>query len=104
MAEGKVSQQELVAQWEAVQVKTFTKWVNSHLNKRAIAVDNVRTAFQDGVNLIHLLEIISDETLPRKNLNPKMKIHKVENVGTAMTTFPLLRVAAQNQQRKRDSP
>lgn len=73
-----------MAQWEAVQVKTFTKWVNSHLNKRAIAVDNVRTAFQDGVNLIHLLEIISDETLPRKNLNPKMKIHKVENVGWAL--------------------
>jgi hypothetical protein len=102
MAEGKVSQQELVAQWEAVQVKTFTKWVNSHLNKRAIAVDNVRTAFQDGVNLIHLLEIISDETLPRKNLNPKMKIHKVENVGTTTTTYPLLRW--KTKKKKRDSP
>lgn len=82
MAEGKISQQELVAQWEAVQIKTFTKWVNSHLAKRAIAIDNIRTAFTDGVNLIHLLEIISDETLPKKNLHPKMKIHKVENVGT----------------------
>lgn len=87
MAEGKISQQELVAQWEAVQIKTFTKWVNSHLAKRAIAIDNIRTAFTDGVNLIHLLEIISDETLPKKNLNPKMKIHKVENVGTVLHSF-----------------
>jgi len=75
---------ELIAQWEKVQIKTFTKWTNMHLAKCGSKIDEVSTGFQDGVNLIKLLEVISDEKIPRYNKTPKLKLQKIENLNTAL--------------------
>lgn len=71
-------------QWERQQKKSFTAWMNSHLRKRSLNCDSVDSDLQDGTLLLNLLEIISEETLP-KPARGKMKIHKVENVNKALT-------------------
>ncbi len=48
-----------------VQKKTFSKWVNSHLNKVGYKVDELYNDLRDGVNLLKLLEVISGENLPK---------------------------------------
>jgi len=78
------SKSELVEQWEKIQTKTFTNWVNSHLVKRGLKVDSLATGFQDGTLLIALLEIISDESIGKFEKNPKMRIQKIENIGKAL--------------------
>jgi len=71
--------------WEAVQQKTFTKWVNMKLKPHGIpAVEDLTKSFQDGVALIQLLEIIGDESLGKYNKNPKMRLHRVENLNKAL--------------------
>ena len=48
---------------EAVQKKTFTKWVNSHLQRVKAHVNDLYHDLQDGRKLIMLLEILSGERL-----------------------------------------
>jgi actinin alpha len=68
--------------WENIQKKTFTGWVNSHLRKRNLHVANIETDLEDGLKLIALLEIISDDVFNYKfEKKPKMRIQKVGNVG-----------------------
>lgn len=68
--------------WERIQRKTFTGWVNSHLRKRALLIENIETDLQDGIKLINLLEIISDDTFPFKyEKKANLRIQKVGNVG-----------------------
>lgn len=45
-------------------------------------MDDVQTDFCDGRSLIKLLEVISDESLP-KAAKGNMRIHKIQNVGAA---------------------
>jgi Ca2+-binding EF-hand superfamily protein len=82
MAEEPKSQ--LVDQWEKIQTKTFTKWVNSHLMKRGKAIESLSDGFQDGINLITLLEVIAEENFGKFEKNPKMRIQKIENIGKAL--------------------
>ncbi|EGD78759.1 actinin [Salpingoeca rosetta] len=70
-------------EWERQQQKTFTAWINSHLRKRNLEVKDVAKDLSDGRNLLALLEIISDEALPKPSRGT-MRIHHVENVGKAM--------------------
>ncbi|KAL6046374.1 Alpha-actinin, sarcomeric [Balamuthia mandrillaris] len=82
MAEAKkMSQSDLVAEWERIQIKTFTNWVNSHLVKRGLKINNVTSDLRDGVMLVNLLEIISEESIPKWNKKPRMRIHNIENLG-----------------------
>ncbi|KAJ5079114.1 alpha-actinin-2 [Anaeramoeba ignava] len=71
-------------EWERVQKKTFTKWINTHLGKRGQKIESLETDFQDGLMLISLLEIIGDEKLTKYNKNPKIKIQKIQNVKVAL--------------------
>lgn len=84
MSQKEFSKSELVEQWERIQTKTFTNWVNSHLVKRGLRINSVQEGFLDGINLINLLEVISEEHFQKYEKNPKMRIHKVENVGKAL--------------------
>eukprot|EP01094_Clydonella_sp_ATCC50884_P006559 TRINITY_DN15781_c1_g1_i1.p2 TRINITY_DN15781_c1_g1~~TRINITY_DN15781_c1_g1_i1.p2 ORF type:complete len:637 (-),score=283.53 TRINITY_DN15781_c1_g1_i1:149-2020(-) len=72
------------AAWEKIQTKTFTKWVNSHLMKRGRKIESLETAFQDGVELINLLEVIGDSAVGKYNKKPKMRIHRIENLNRAL--------------------
>eukprot|EP00049_Salpingoeca_infusionum_P017220 m.352167 g.352167 ORF g.352167 m.352167 type:complete len:881 (+) comp16460_c0_seq1:2559-5201(+) len=82
-ADAPESPKKLDDMWQRQQTKTFTAWVNSHLRKRNLNVGEVHKDLSDGTLLMQLLEIISDETLPRP-ARGKMRIHKVENVGKAL--------------------
>ena len=48
---------------EAVQKKTFTKWVNSHLGRVTSRIGDLYTDLRDGRMLIRLLEVLSGEQL-----------------------------------------
>lgn len=48
---------------EAVQKKTFTKWVNSHLARVSCRITDLYTDLRDGRMLIKLLEVLSGERL-----------------------------------------
>lgn len=55
---------------EKVQRKTFTKWINSHLQRVGARINDLYHDLQDGKKLILLLEILSGEKLVCKLLNP----------------------------------
>ncbi|XP_046739123.1 dystonin isoform X46 [Diprion similis] len=87
---------------DAIQKKTFTKWVNKHLKKTytclhvCVIVNNqpccsptasrhVGDLFEDlrdGHNLISLLEVLSGEHLPRER--GRMRFHMLQNVQMAL--------------------
>ena len=70
--------------WEQVQKKTFTKWVNTKLQTRQLHIEDLTADLCDGVQLIHLLEVIGDESLGRYYKAPKMRIQKMENCNNAL--------------------
>ncbi|XP_025407813.1 spectrin beta chain, non-erythrocytic 1-like, partial [Sipha flava] len=88
---------------DAIQKKTFTKWVNKHLKKHwkysktytclqacsnsscSCANRHVGDLFidlQDGLNLISLLEVLSGDQLPRER--GKLRFHMLQNVQMAL--------------------
>lgn len=71
-------------QWVAVQQKTFTKWLNSKINVREVSVQNLVTDLSDGVILIHLLEVLGNESLGRYASKPKLRVQRFENVNKAL--------------------
>ncbi|KAK4883333.1 hypothetical protein RN001_006652 [Aquatica leii] len=66
-----------------IQKKTFTKWMNSFLQKARMEVEDLFTDLADGKKLLKLLEIISGEKLAKPN-NGKMRVHKIENVNKSL--------------------
>ena len=48
---------------QRMQVKTFTAWVNSHLSREGMKIENLTTDFADGIKLLKLVEVISEESL-----------------------------------------
>ncbi|XP_067406754.1 spectrin beta chain, erythrocytic isoform X2 [Emydura macquarii macquarii] len=68
---------------EAVQKKTFTKWVNSHLARVTCRISDLYMDLRDGQMLIKLLEVLSGEFLP-KPTKGRMRIHCLENVDKAL--------------------
>jgi actinin alpha len=72
-------------QWEAIQKKTFTGWVNTHLKKKGLQVEELSTDFQNGLKLISLLEALSNESFPFKyERKANLRIQKVGNVNYAL--------------------
>ncbi|XP_060807173.1 dystonin isoform X16 [Amyelois transitella] len=67
---------------DAIQKKTFTKWVNKHLVKVNRLVNDLFEDLRDGLNLISLLEVLSGEHLPRER--GRMRFHMLQNVQMAL--------------------
>lgn len=59
-----------------MQKKGFTKWANVYLGMRKRRIEDLYTDFNDGVNLIHLLEVIGQEPIGRKWV-AKPKVRRV---------------------------
>ncbi|OCK82699.1 alpha-actinin-2 [Lepidopterella palustris CBS 459.81] len=74
----------LEQQWVKVQQKTFTKWLNSKLKARNVEINDLIHDLSDGVVLIHLLEILGNESLGRYASRPKLRVQKFENVNKAL--------------------
>ncbi|KAJ4200749.1 alpha-actinin [Fusarium falciforme] len=71
-------------QWVKVQQKTFTKWLNSKIEARALVVQDLVEDLSDGVILIHLLECLSHESLGRYASKPKLRVQMFENANLAL--------------------
>ncbi|XP_072387789.1 microtubule-actin cross-linking factor 1 isoform X30 [Diabrotica undecimpunctata] len=67
---------------DAVQKKTFTKWVNKHLKKARRQIRDLFEDLRDGHNLISLLEVLTGEQLPREK--GVMRFHMLHNIDTAL--------------------
>lgn len=68
--------------WIRIQRKTFTRWCNTFLVNRNLAIANLETDLSDGVALHNLLEILSGEKLnPKPSKQVKMKVQKVEQIN-----------------------
>ncbi|GFQ91897.1 hypothetical protein TNCT_652991 [Trichonephila clavata] len=67
---------------DAIQKKTFTKWLNKHLKKVNRHVEDLFEDLRDGHNLISLLEVLSAELLPRER--GRMRFHQLQNVQVAL--------------------
>ncbi|XP_047434316.1 spectrin beta chain, non-erythrocytic 1 isoform X1 [Mugil cephalus] len=80
---------------EAVQKKTFTKWVNSHLSRVSCRITDLYMDLRDGRMLIKLLEVLSGERLP-KPTKGRMRIHCLENVDKALQFLKEQRVHLEN--------
>uniref|UniRef100_A0A3Q2YEY1 Spectrin beta chain n=1 Tax=Hippocampus comes TaxID=109280 RepID=A0A3Q2YEY1_HIPCM len=80
---------------EAVQKKTFTKWVNSILSRVSCRISDLYLDLRDGRMLIRLLEVLSGERLP-KPTKGRMRIHCLENVDKALQFLKEQRVHLEN--------
>ncbi|XP_031435870.1 spectrin beta chain, erythrocytic isoform X2 [Clupea harengus] len=80
---------------EAVQKKTFTKWVNSILARVSCRISDLYLDLRDGRMLIKLLEVLSGERLP-KPTKGRMRIHCLENVDKALQFLREQRVHLEN--------
>ncbi|XP_051941422.1 spectrin beta chain, erythrocytic isoform X2 [Hippocampus zosterae] len=80
---------------EAVQKKTFTKWVNSILSRVSCRISDLYLDLRDGRMLIRLLEVLSRERLP-KPTKGRMRIHCLENVDKALQFLKEQRVHLEN--------
>ncbi|XP_075463101.1 spectrin beta chain, non-erythrocytic 4 isoform X3 [Ascaphus truei] len=80
---------------DAVQKKTFTKWMNSHLSKVPCRVIDLYSDLRDGYILTKLLEVLSGEQLP-KPTRGRMRIHSLENVDKALQFLKEQRVHLEN--------
>ncbi|KAJ3045337.1 Spectrin beta chain, non-erythrocytic 4 [Rhizophlyctis rosea] len=87
----------------SVQKKTFTKWCNSQLSRAKqigvvdpteYMIEDLEHDLRDGIRLIHLLEVLSGESLPRERpvsqrgtpsrAGSVMRIYKIVNVDKAL--------------------
>ncbi|XP_065156452.1 alpha-actinin-4-like [Atheta coriaria] len=66
-----------------IQKKTFTKWINSILQKARMEVVDLFEDLADGKKLHKLLEIITGEKLPKPNKG-SLRLHKLENVNKSL--------------------
>ncbi|KAI6250567.1 Alpha-actinin-like protein 1 [Erysiphe necator] len=71
-------------QWITVQQKTFTKWLNTKIESRDIAVVDLVKDLSDGVILIHLIECLSNESLGRYAAKPKLRVQRFENANLSL--------------------
>uniref|UniRef100_A0A7N4PVQ1 Spectrin beta chain n=1 Tax=Sarcophilus harrisii TaxID=9305 RepID=A0A7N4PVQ1_SARHA len=85
----------LLDEREAVQKKTFTKWVNSHLGRVGCRISDLYGDLRDGYVLTRLLEVLSGEQLPRPTRG-RMRIHSLENVDKALQFLKEQRVHLEN--------
>ncbi|KAM7172376.1 nesprin-1 isoform 3-T4 [Macrochelys suwanniensis] len=78
--------QRLQDEQEAVQKRTFTKWINTHLAKRnpPLVVNDLFEDIKDGVMLLALLEVLSGQKLPCEQGRHLKRIHWVANIGSAL--------------------
>ncbi|KAF1796739.1 hypothetical protein FB192DRAFT_1034283 [Mucor lusitanicus] len=69
--------------YQDIQIRTLTKWVNAQLAQVNESIDNIKTDLRDGKKLLKLLSVISNETAPKPE-RMNMRIHQLANVAQAL--------------------
>ncbi|CAF5140999.1 unnamed protein product [Rotaria magnacalcarata] len=72
------------APWKRIQQNTFTRWANEHLKLVNRHCDDLQTEFGDGLNLIALIEVLSQKKVPRYTKRPNFRSQKLENVSVVL--------------------
>ncbi len=72
------------APWKRIQQNTFTRWANEHLKLVNRHVDDLQLELGDGLNLIGLIEVLSQKKVPRYNKRPNFRSQKLENVSVVL--------------------
>ena len=72
------------APWKRIQQNTFTRWANEHLKLLNRHVDDLQAELSDGLNLIGLIEVLSQKKIPRYNKRPNFRSQKLENVSVVL--------------------
>ena len=62
----------------------LTRWCNEHLKKQGIGIDDLATDFGTGINLIVLLEMLSQRKVGRYNKKPRVHAQRMENIEAAL--------------------
>lgn len=70
--------------WERTQRRAFIGWINHHLKKRKMEVEDPEKDFADGVRLINALEELCKTKLPPHDPKPRVQIQKVQNLNIAL--------------------
>jgi Calponin homology (CH) domain len=58
--------------------------LNNKISPRDVSVKSLVTDLSDGIILIHLLEVLSNESLGRYASSPKLRVQKFENVNKSL--------------------
>jgi len=72
-------------EWEQIQKKAFTHWINSVLEKRNETIVSIEDEFKTGVKLLIFLEILTAQEIPKYNKIARHKLHWIENNNIAIT-------------------
>lgn len=72
------------APWKRIQQNTFTRWANEHLKLVNRHIDDLQVELSDGLNLIALIEVLSQKKIPRYNRRPTFRSQKLENVSVLL--------------------
>ena len=72
------------APWKRIQQNTFTRWANEHLKLINRHVDDLQAELGDGLNLIGLIEVLSQKKVPKYNKRPNFRSQKLENVSVVL--------------------
>ena len=62
----------------------LSRRLNSKVSNRSVAVKSLASDLSDGIILVHLLEVLSNESLGRYASNPKLRVQKFENVNKSL--------------------
>uniref|UniRef100_A0A1I7YZM1 Calponin-homology (CH) domain-containing protein n=1 Tax=Steinernema glaseri TaxID=37863 RepID=A0A1I7YZM1_9BILA len=76
-------------QHDKIQKKTFTKWINYHLetHNSSRQVEDLFEDLRDGVLLCHLIEVLTGEALPVHKGRVSKRVHHISNLTTALTVL-----------------
>ena len=72
------------APWKRIQQNTFTRWANEHLKLVNRHIEDLQSELSDGLNLIALIEVLSQKKVPRHNKRPNFRSQKLENVSVVL--------------------
>jgi len=73
-------------QWELVQEKAFTAWMNETLAPSGIRITDLRVDLADGVKLAQFFQILSGKKIHTKiETRPVTRIQKIQNLHIALT-------------------
>ncbi|KAM3586456.1 hypothetical protein VKS41_002971 [Umbelopsis sp. WA50703] len=74
----------VAANYQEIQKKTLTKWVNAQLATVGESIGNLDTDLKDGKKLLKLLSVVSKEPAPKPERG-NMRIHQLSNVSQALS-------------------
>lgn len=74
----------MIPQWELMQIKTFNRWVNAKLKVMNEVFQDLEAEFHDGIKLIKLLQVLSQDNVGSYNKKVRNEIQMRENIITAL--------------------